>query len=318
MADEFYSISPSCAECTLPPALSDSYRRADGPALKVALYLLCTKESSVDQVSDALSISEETVRRALAFWQNAGLIVPGSNLSECGADRASRPDAAPAKTAAVKPARARLTPERAAELTLRDPAIAVLFQETQRFLGRTLDAAESRTLLELYEYDELSVDVILLLVAYCLPRIRNKRSLCSMVSRIADDWCEQGITSLSDAEKQIRLLELREQRETEVAEALEMKDPSFSKSQKALIAKWFEEYGYDAAFVREAYLAKGNSSLAAVGKVLQNWYNSGYTSLRQVRGAGAAPNAPIQSSASRRKNSGSLLKKAVRAGSRED
>ncbi len=291
---------------------------ADGPALKVALFLLGGGEGDAEKICDALSMPAETVERALTFWCKAGLL----------SDRAPAPrtvtDAAGSVLREVQPAapprhvRAAMTPERAAELSLRDPAIAVMLQETQRFLGRTLDAVESRTLLELYEYDELPVDLILMLVAYCLPRVRNKRALCTMVARIADDWYAQGIATPADAEKQIRLLERREQREVAVAAALELADPSFSKGQKLTIAKWFEEYGYNESIVREAYLVKGNASIAYIGKILQNWYNSGYRTLKQIRDAGSAHNAPAAPPAARKKGGGSLLKKAVRNGAKED
>ena len=170
-----------------------------------------------------------------------------------------------------------------AELSLRDPAIATLLQETQVFLGRTLDPLESRTLLEIYDYDELPVEVILMLVAYCVPRLKNKRALTTMAARIADDWYAQGIVTVPDAEAHIRLLEQREAREAQVAQVLELKDPGFNKSQKARIAQWFEEYGFGLDFVREAYLAYGNNSIAYLHKILQGWYNSGVHSLNDVR-----------------------------------
>lgn len=310
----FY-LTAECSGVSLPQPFLDRYRMADSAALKTAIYILGGGDADAETISDALSIPVETVGRALNFWCSAGLLAEQPTSGE-PANKTQTPVSAPA--AEPKRVRSSMTPERAAELSLRDPQIAVLLQETQRFLGRTLDTAESRTLLELYEYDELSVEIILMLVAYCVPRVRNKRALCSMVSRIADDWFEQGISTTADAEKQIKLLELREQREAAVAKVLEMQDPSFSKSQKAIIAKWFEEYHYDESFVREAYLSKGNASIAYIGKILQSWYNSGYQTIKDVLAAGSAANAPAAPSASRKKSGGSLLKKAVRTTTKEE
>ncbi|MEG2259964.1 MAG: DnaD domain protein, partial [Oscillospiraceae bacterium] len=78
-------------------------------------------------------------------------------------------------------------------------------------------------------------------------------------------------------------------------------------SQKASVARWFEEYNFDISFVREAYLVKGNNSIAYINKILQNWFNSGFKSLKEVRTTSS--NAPVPSK--QKKGGGSLLKKAV-------
>ncbi|MEG1384098.1 MAG: DnaD domain protein [Oscillospiraceae bacterium] len=299
-----YHLSKSFNKELLPAPLADRYRMADGPALKVALFLLSAGKGTVESIADALSMPCDTVERALVFWQKSGLIsdspIDENTMTPMLAECVS------VKTPKLRE-RTPVSPERVSELSLRNPDIAVLLQEAQRFLGRTLDSVESRTLLEIYEYDELPVDVILLLVAYCLPRVKNKRAMVSMVSRIAEEWFELGITSSADAEEQIKLLELREQRENEVCEILELKDSALSKSQKASVARWFEEYNFDISFVREAYLVKGNNSIAYINKILQNWFNSGFKSLKEVRTTSS--NAPVPSK--QKKGGGSLLKKAV-------
>ncbi len=309
-----YYIASEFKDCALPAPILERYRTADGPALKVALYLLSGGGGEPEKIAGTLSLPQGSVDRALGFWHAAGLLTE-KQPGQAAASPAESPRPAPAAQGTRPRALPGLSAERAAALTLRDPNVSVLLQEAQRFLGRPLDTAESRTLLELYEAGDFSVEVILMLIAYCLPRVRNRRSLCTMVRRIAEDWYEQGISTSGEAENQIRLLELREAREERVAAALDLKDPSFSKSQKAAIAKWFEVYGYDELFVREAYLAKGNPSIAYIGKILQGWYNDGVSGLRQVRNGGASPNAPASPS---KKRGGSLLKKAVLAGSKEE
>lgn len=298
---------------TLPSALRERYRMADGPALKVVLLILCSGNIDPDYISDTLSMSAELVERSLAFWEKAGLLTgePASDTES----QALPADAGQQTRAAQPRERAPLSPERVSELSLRNPEIATLLQETQHFLGRTLDTLESRTLLEIYEYDELPVEVILMIVAYCVPRMKNRRALITMTQRIADDWFAQGVVTASDAEAHLKQLEQREQREMQVAKILELEDPSFSKSQRVQIARWFEEYGYGPELIREAYLLKGNNSIAYIGKILQGWYNNGVKTVRDTRGSSSA-NAPVP--IKKKKSSGSLLKQAVLSRAKED
>ncbi|MEG0752008.1 MAG: DnaD domain protein [Oscillospiraceae bacterium] len=282
---------------SLPDALVKRYRSADGPALKVALFLVCEGESSSENISDSLALPLETVERALIFWTSAGLV-----YEQC--------DTALQKVTHEPKKRARrtLTSERAGELALRDPNVSVLMQETQSIIGRTLDNLESRILLEIYECDELPVDVILMITAYCMPRIKNKRSLLAAVARTASDWSDEGVCNATSAEQRIKLLEMRERREIEVAKALGYELGSFNKSQRAAIARWYEELGFDASFAREAHERTGNDSIAYINTILKSWHKKGYRTIKDTYSE--VSNAPTKSS---RANTGgdSLLKTAV-------
>ena len=69
---------------TLPSALRERYRMADGPALKVVLLILCSGNIDPDYISDTLSMSAELVERSLAFWEKAGLLTgePASDADQ--------------------------------------------------------------------------------------------------------------------------------------------------------------------------------------------------------------------------------------------
>lgn len=245
---------------------------------------------------------EQTAERALKFWLSAGLIVVQQENSP----------PSPVSVKKVAAPKAPLTPARINELSLRDPGVAALMQETQAIVGRTLDSFESKLLLETYENSALPVDVLLTVVAYVAPRLRSKRSLMTAVSHTAEDWAEQGVTDGQAAGEYIKLLETREQREKQVALSLDTPDAVFTKPQKAHIARWFEEYGYNASFVREAYLRTGNSSVPYISSVLKSWHNKGYKRLRDIEQESC--NAPAVSSRSNgaKSSGGSLLAAAIK------
>lgn len=288
----------------LPQPLQERYRVADGPAIKVALFLLCGGSGEEEKIADALSMPAATVRRSLAFWKKAGLITDDPALVKA----APLAKKAAARTGALSGDRKPLTPSRMSEMSLRNPEIAVLLQEAQNFLGRTLDSNESRMLLEIFEYDELPVDVILMIVAWCTPRAKSSRSIISMTARTAGKWREQGIETAADVENHLRLLELRELREKQVALALELESANFNATQRSYIARWFEEYNYDIEFVKEAYVRSGNSSVNYINAILKGWHQQGHRTLRDVAVAPSNAPAPVNK---KKGDEPSLLKRAV-------
>lgn len=291
----------------LPAALKERYRVADGPAIKVALFLLCAGSGDEETVADALSLPLDTVGRALAFWKTAGLITDDPSAAKSAAQKKMPAASGPAL---FEIDRKPLTPSQISGMLLRNPELAVLLQETQYLLGRPLDSLESRIIVEIFEYDELPVDVILMVVAYCKPRVKNKRTIIGKASRTAAEWRENGIDNAGAVEEHIRLLELREQREREVAETLMLENADFTRAQCAHIARWYEIYGYNIDFVKEAYMRCGNSSVAYINSILKSWNQNGYTTIRDTR---AVPsNAPAPVSRKKKEKAGtSLIKKAI-------
>lgn len=291
---------------SLPAALEARFRDADGPALKTALFLLCeNRPLSENEIISSLGLPAETAARSLSFWENAGLIVKTNGEGEAGVSVKKAADAPK-----VINLRAPLTPDRISEISLRNPEIAMLMQETQTILGRPLDSNESRLLLEIFEYDRFPADVILSLVGFCAPRAKNGRRVIGDASRLAEELAAEGIDTCESVNERIRLLELREKREREVASALELADKSLSRSEKTHVARWFEEYGYDVAFVKEAALrANGNTKISYIGGILKSWYNNGYKSIKDTREEISNTTVPVTKT--RERGEDSLIKRAV-------
>lgn len=291
---------------SLPKALRERYRVADGPALKVALFLLCANASvSQAEISSALSMPAEVVSRSLAFWIKEGLV---KELSSKESSLEKKPLAASQKPLSYVD-RPPLSLDEISEISLRNPDVSVLVRESQSLMGRTLDSNESRLLLEIFEYDRLPVDVILTLVAFCAPRAKSTRKIIANASRLAEELNELGINTIELVNSHIRLLELREKRENEVAAALLLTDKSFSRSAKTHIARWYEEYGYDVAFVKEAYLRTGNNSVPYISAILKSWYNNGYRTLKDTQAEISNADAPVSKTRERGENS--LIKRAL-------
>ncbi len=290
---------------SLPAALTARLRDADGVALKTALFLLSLNRAAEEkEISEALGIPTESVIRALNFWKGAGLVLETDKKDS--AVSASTVNSEPKAISAREP----LSQEKISGILLRNPELSNLMQEAQTILGRPLASNESRLLLEVFEYDGMTAEIILLLVGYCAPRAKNSRAVITMVSRLSEELFEESVVSYEAVCEKIKLFELREKRENEVAAALELRDKAFSRSEKANIARWYEEYGYDICFVKEASLRAGDkNSVKYVSGILKSWYNSGYKTIKDTREEISNASAPV--SKTRARGEDSLIKRAV-------
>lgn len=294
----------NCINC-LPQPLVQGYRTADGPTLKVALYLL--SGGSADEAEGALGLPTETVERALAYWVGKGLLTQCDDAA--GEENTLNPqiESKPADTATIKK-RQKISAKRASEISLYDKNVAALLQEAQSIIGRELDSAESFMLLDTYDGEGVPVDEILTAMAYCVGRCKNQRSVIKMSVRTVTSWWDDGIHGGEAAAEHVRLLELRESREREVATVLSIPCEDITRSQRNIIAKWYEELGYSAAFVKEALARSGKNDIRYINAMLKDWHKKGYRTIKDTYAESST--APVVASPARA-STGSAFERAL-------
>ena len=73
----------------------------------------------------------------------------------------------------------------------------MLFEQSEQLYSRPLKPTERRTLLYIYEYCELPIDVILMVVDFCIRYNKSPRQILS----ICEDWSDNDITTHEQAER---------------------------------------------------------------------------------------------------------------------
>ena len=266
---------------SMPIPFVERYRTADGPAIKVAIFLLLGNSSDVTHIAEELSLPITTVERSLQFWFRAGLLVEETiPVPETIEPEKKKPLISE-----------RVLGEDEINRLLRNPEISLLLNETQNHLGRVLTSNESTKLMSIYQFEELPVDVILMIVAFSEPR--TKRNLIPYVEKVARTWKEDDITTMEKAEKHIALIEKREKRYSEVGEILEMKDSSFTFREREYINAWYEEYGYDIPFIEEAFSRAYVKTVSGLNRLLRSWSSKGYKTIRETRMEASNTPAPV-------------------------
>ena len=238
--------------------------------LRVALMVIATGETDPARLARELRLkSVEKAREALLFWKGAGL------LESCEESNVPAGDIAGASAA-----RSHMTTPEVTAAARNDPSIAALVQECQRLMGGVITQSDTNILVSLYVTDGLPVDFILLGVAHFVSL--GKRS-ARYIERALLGWQAEGIDTVEAAERYLKLLALRSEREAEVARLFHLADAKFTKAERRAIASWYEDFQYQEDMIAEAIAYAGEkSSVRYVNGILRAWHSKGYQTVRDV------------------------------------
>ena len=250
--------------------------RADGDAVRVALYLLGGGAAEPRTIAHDLGLkSIEAAKRALQYWAGAGLLEKDSAAP-------AAPEPAPAKIDLA---------------ALNDPYVAVLCQEAQAALGRALGRSEMLRLVGLYLNDGWQPDVIL---TCCAEAARQNRPTAAAVCRELQRWREAGVETGEDAERYLKQEALRAQRWAQTAALFGAGADKLTRWERTAITRWYEEWGFDDAMIEEALLhAEAHRTVRYVDGILRAWRAQGLLTVGAVRGKGQLAGSNILSTGAR-------------------
>ncbi len=129
----------------------------------------------------------------------------------------------------------------------------------------------------------------------CAHLAGSARAGVAALERELARWREAGVDSGEDAERYLLLLSLRRQREEQAASLLGLAPDSLRLADKRMIQRWYEEYGFDDAMIREAAAhAEDKKEIRYLNGILKSWYGRGWRTPQDVRGGGALAAANLR------------------------
>ena len=183
---------------------------------------------------------------------------------------------------------------------------AVLADEVERRLGKRLNANDLKILYTLYDHLALPVEVIFLLVGWCMEETQRKygpgrKPFLSQIRREGFIWARKGIDTVEAAERHLQTLARLRGRSAEVLRLLDIPPRNLVDREKKYIAAW-DEMGFDNETLREAYertiLKKQTMDWNYMNGILRRWHEKGLHTLPagpagdRGRPAQARPRAP--------------------------
>ena len=279
--------------------VDDGLKFSDGVKLKVLLYLLRHSGDDIDenQISKATGVNISDIPEAVEYWVSRDIfkktedaLVPIESEQQASVNTIPQPqknepiseEIRENNIETTKPASVTMKPRRpdyvfVAQQLAVDEEFKVLVNEAQTALGKTLSNSDAASLLMLKNTCGLPIDVIIMLIQYCLSI--NKANMRA-IETLGIKWSDEGIFSIEAAENKIMLARRSSMNFSIVSAAFGLKNiGSPTKKQMEFADIWVGEWKFSPEMLREAYErcvdSKGTVEFKYINGILKRWNKNG-------------------------------------------
>ena len=293
--------------------VDEGLKFADGVKLKVLLYVLRNADDNLelDVISKATGVNVTDIPEALDYWVSMDILKkddsvysPVNSTEEIKEADNSKKEIKTVETISQeveekkqhfvvsKPQKPDYvyTSQRLAV----DSDLQILVSEAQTMLGKTLSNSDISTFVMLKDTCGLRVDVILMLIQYCVGIDKgNMRT----VEKIGIQWADDGINSVEAADNRIAQAAHSNKCFSIVSSVFGMKNVgSPTKKQLEYSTKWVGEWKFSSAMLREAYErcvdSKGELKFNYIDGILKKWEATGIKNPEDLKASEAKPKQP--------------------------
>lgn len=286
--------------------VDEGLKFSDGVKLKVLLYLLrhSGEEVSDSDISRATGVNETDIPEAVEYWIMKGVFcksdgdyVPAYSAQEETESVEShtrnentqlnteKQEEQPQQHIAARPQRPDYV--YVAQQLAVDEEFKMLVNEAQTALGKTISNSDASSLLLLKNTCGLPVEVIIMLIQYC---ISIGKSNIRAIETIGIRWSDAGVFSIEAAENKIKQAYRASQSFSVVSSAFGLKNTgSPTKKQMEYADLWVNEWRFSVEMLREAYErcvdSKGSCDFRYINGILKRWYSSGIFNVDDLKKA---------------------------------
>lgn len=266
----------------------------------VSVYIYALRMSragnafDLNTLSDVFGADEADVAFAWEYWEKTGLVKIISKPSYEIAFIES-PAAQPKAITVIKPVEAEDEKEAEAvrtsatqsysveeieRISQNSESVRYLLKMAEKMLGKPLTYNEMNLFIGFYDWLSLPVEVIEVILDYC---VSNNRKNGRYMEKVALDWADNGIKTVEDAEAYIKTFNT-DYREIMKSFGLGRRDPSPKES--AYMRKWLKELKMPLELVTEAcgktVLQTGQPKFSYADKILVSWHENDVSTLEEA------------------------------------
>lgn len=241
----------------------------DGNIVRLYLYILsCDGILDANAAATRLSLSLDQVSAALDVLTRIDLV--HSEEKPCLLER---PDTIPEYTVGD-----------VTSTLEKDSSFRYLLEFTQKRLGKVLSTVDTQTLLGIYSWMGLPVEVICLLITCSIDEIQKKygegrRPTMRNIENRARLWLNLGIQTQAQAEEYLHEQEQRGTRQAQLVRLLHLSGRPLSPTENRYISDWIDA-GFSDELILEAYditvVKTGGLKWKYMNSILKSWQLKGY------------------------------------------
>lgn len=256
---------------------------ANGEYVKVYLYLLRQGGDSVTlvEVADALNHTEADVRRALAYWQKAGVVKADAMKEEKPQAGEAKKVSSERQQAAQESSAARMSVSSGEiEKLSGDTEFSQLLYIAQKYLNKVFTPMDCEVFAYLYSTLQMPAELLEYLVEYCA---QNNHSSIRYIEKVAINWHEKKLNSVEEARAYAKSFS----KDTfAVMKAFGLTGRNPGEKEFEDIERWFKDYGFTKEIVTEAcnrtMEAIHTPSFQYADQILKEWKKVGVKAMRDI------------------------------------
>ena len=197
----------------VPNEAAENLKLCTAGQLRVLLFALSRgfSETSPENVAEELGIIPEDAKDLLDYWVGRGILECDGVSAPVSLPKtvSPAPQVSEPKREVPKAPETKLTMKEVQQIKESDPAVAHVFAEAERLLGKTFTTSDSETIVWLISYAGIAPEVLITVIAYCAS-IGKKNFF--YIRKTALEWLENGIDTIEAAEERMRVLEKAKRR----------------------------------------------------------------------------------------------------------
>ena len=293
-----YAIAPfgevwSGGVFNVPAALSDKYiKLASEYQLKALLLILSSNgKNSSEQIAKKLGITSADVQELMEFWIAEGVVSAGGRATEQPVYAPKpEPEAPVAEKKEVKKVlltAPTLQPKDIVAAARENPEIGELLGEAQVVLGRTISHSESEMIVNMVNFYGMRSEIVLMILEYCrsLKEKDKSRNIgTAYILKLAQNWMEEGIDTIADAEEKLKSLEKSDRVWHEISAMAGIMHKKPTVKQREMVLGWSNAFSMDMISIAIDRMKENTDSpkLSYVDKILKSWKEKGISTPAQV------------------------------------
>jgi DnaD/phage-associated family protein len=161
----------------------------------------------------------------------------------------------------------------------RSEEIRRLFKSAEAIFSKPLAYTELNMLLSFFEWYALPIDVIEIMLNYCVSNNKKGKNYLEAVAR---DWSENGIDSVEAAEEYMNSFSGYHK----ILKAFGISGKTPNKKQIVFMKRWIEEYKNPMEVILEAceitFLQTGKAKFEYADKMLKDWAEKGVATVEDI------------------------------------
>ncbi len=236
-------------------------------------------DSACEKLCKQLDCTKTALGRALDFWRRAGVMDAGDAAVLPGAENPSAPTAKTLQSFSLPT----YTESQTADAMEKHSALKGIIDSCQQIVGKIFTPAETASIVCLYDYLKLSdPGYIETLYSYCKA---NGKTSPRYIEKVALTMHDEDISTTAQLSEYIE----HRAHHDEIYSGFKSiigTSRSLTAREKQFVDKWADEWKMSMDVIKRAYDATvdsiGSYKIAYMNRIIENWYNSGLTTLSLV------------------------------------